>query len=137
MGFRFHVGGMKIAYVTDNEFLQGYMGRPEDVLRTPELLEPYKKMIDLCRGVDLLIHEAQYTPEEYGKKVGWGHSSMANACLLAHLSGAKKWVITHHDPLHDDEFLDRKLNLARQIMRGLGSAADVVHGYDGMTVYFG
>jgi CheY-like chemotaxis protein len=136
VGFRFHVAGQKIAYVTDNEFLKGYLGRPHDIAEGSELLEPYKKIIDLVRGVDVLIHEAQYTHDEYPKKTGWGHSSIGNACLIAHLSGARRWIITHHDPSHTDDMLDRKLHLTRQILRTLGSDIDVSHAYDGMAAYF-
>src|SRR5207245_2821262 len=67
------------------------------------------------RDVDVLVHEAQYTNEEYPAKIGWGHSSLSNACALARLGGVRRWIVTHHDPAHNDDLLSTKLLLTRQI----------------------
>src|ERR671932_293375 len=61
----------------------------------------------LAAGADLLIHDAQYTPEEYAERVGWGHSSMQDAVAFAACAGVKHLVPFHHDPDHSDEQLDR------------------------------
>ena len=132
VGFRIEVAGKKIVYISDNEFLKGYFGRPHDVKLDEPMMEPFRKLVQFCEGADVLIHEAQYPNEEYVKKVGWGHSSVSNACLLAKFAGVKRWIITHHDPAHDDAFLLKKLNLTRQIMRSLDSGIEVTHAYDGM-----
>ena len=97
---------------------------------------PFGRIIDFVAGSDVVIHEAQYTNEEYASKVGWGHSSVSNAALLMKLADVPHWVITHHDPAHDDAFLEEKLNLTRQIFDGLGHPIEVSHGYDGLTEYF-
>jgi hypothetical protein len=52
------------------------------------------------------------------------------------LAGVKRWVVTHHDPMHDDVFLDSKLQLTRQILERIGHEMQVTHGYDNMTEYF-
>ncbi len=62
-------------------------------------------VVDLSRGADLLIHEAQYTSEELKAKIGWGHSSYEQAIQVANMANVKQLAITHHDPDHDDEFL--------------------------------
>ena len=101
-----------------------------------ERIEKLRQRVVVGQGgmyADVLIHEAQYPNEEYVKKVGWGHSSISNACALAKLSGAKRWIITHHDPSHDDEFLQRKLNLTRQVLRSIDCDIEVSHAHDGMT----
>jgi len=59
-----------------------------------------------------------------------------NACLLAKVAGAKRWIVTHHDPMHDDEFLQEKLNLTRQLLQDLGHPIEVAHGFDGLVEYF-
>ena len=61
----------------------------------------------LAEGTDLLIHDAQYTDDEYRERPGFGHSSIRNAFLFAELTGAKHLVTFHHDPTHDDRMLDR------------------------------
>ena len=93
-------------------------------------------MIRFLTDIDVLIHECQYTHEEYAIKTGWGHSSIPNACLLANMCNARRWVITHHDPMHNDVFLQNKLNLTRQMLARLGHRIDVSHGFDGWTEHF-
>lgn len=88
--FKIETPHQTIGYVSDNE-----------------LKETSTPLVDFFRGVDLLIHEAQYFPEEYEKKKGWGHSN----CLATHQffeqTGAHKRFITHHDPSHTDADLKR------------------------------
>jgi phosphoribosyl 1,2-cyclic phosphodiesterase len=62
-------------------------------------------IVQLARGADVLIHEAQYTPEELKHKKGWGHSSWEQAIEVARQAGVKRLALTHHDPDHDDAFL--------------------------------
>jgi phosphoribosyl 1,2-cyclic phosphodiesterase/CheY-like chemotaxis protein len=136
VGYKIEVAGRKIAWVPDNEFLQGYAGAPENITRDHPLVAPYGKMIDFLSDADVVIHEAQYTPEEYPGKMRWGHSSVANAAILMKLAGVKRWIITHHDPMHDDSFLEIKLNVTRRILDRIGHPVQVVHAYDGLTEFF-
>jgi len=62
-------------------------------------------LVELAKGTDLLIHDSQFTPEEYLTHKGWGHSSYEHAIEVAIKCGAKQLVLTHHDPDHNDEFL--------------------------------
>ena len=135
VAFKIEHQGRKIAYVPDNEFLHGYLGPPQAVWRNHELVIPQEPMVEFLSGMDLMLHEAQYLAPEYSKKIGWGHSNLANACVLAKLAAVKKWIVIHHDPGHDDNFLDNKLNLTRQILHEIGCTAEVEHGHDGMTEY--
>jgi phosphoribosyl 1,2-cyclic phosphodiesterase len=67
---------------------------------------------ELCQNADLLIYDAMYTPEEYDGKTGgmprhgWGHSTFTAAARLARHAGVKELCLFHHDPAHDDAFLD-------------------------------
>jgi phosphoribosyl 1,2-cyclic phosphodiesterase len=133
VGYKIEFGGRRLAYVPDNEFLKGYLGSPETLSLDEERVAIHAGLIEFLSGVDVLIHEAQYTNEEYPKKIGWGHTSLANACLLVKLCAPKKWIITHHDPAHDDAFLGRKLTLTRQFLARLGGTSQVEHAYDGMA----
>ena len=63
------------------------------------------KVIELARNADVLIHEAQYTPEELLMFKGWGHSSWRQAIEVARQANVKSLYLTHHDPNHDDNFL--------------------------------
>ena len=64
---------------------------------------------------DLLIHEAQYFPEEYRQTVGWGHSSSTNAAALLQKTKIPRWLVVHHDPQHSDTELKSMEKLARSM----------------------
>lgn len=87
-------------YITDNEMLLGHHGDFSEI--PEETLQAHQSFIDFFSDSDVLIHEAQYTPEEYLHKVGWGHSSSQNALYLIEKIRPKKWLVTHHDPSHTD-----------------------------------
>jgi phosphoribosyl 1,2-cyclic phosphodiesterase len=62
--------------------------------------------LELAAGVDLLLHDAQYTDEEYAERIGWGHSTLEHALAFARLAGVKRFMPFHFDPAHDDDMLD-------------------------------
>lgn len=64
---------------------------------------------EVAKEVDLLIHDAQYTDEEYAARIGWGHSSMKQAMEFARMTEARHLVPFHYDPTHGDEALERML----------------------------
>jgi len=61
---------------------------------------------DFFKGADLLVHDSQYTEEEYQSKVGWGHSTFEHAIESANRAGVKKLILFHHDPDRTDEQID-------------------------------
>ena len=130
-GYKVDIAGKTLAYVPDNEFLKGYLGPPAQALEQ-EFGSIHAHLVEFLRGVDVLIHEAQYTADEYADHVGWGHSSVINACVLAVTAEVGRWIVTHHDPTHSDDFLQEKLSLARQIVSDLGGSVIVDDGYDGL-----
>ena len=99
VGYRISEGTRSLAYLPDHEpalGLREFPGEPE-----------WTSGFDLAAGADLLIHDAQYTTEEYQERVGWGHSAIRDAVAFASLTGARRFVPFHHDPTHDDAMLDR------------------------------
>jgi phosphoribosyl 1,2-cyclic phosphodiesterase len=96
VGYRIEDGGASLAYLPDHE--PALSGLPSP----PAWLSGY----DLARDVDLLIHDAQYTPDEYAQRVGWGHSAVPHTLAFAAAVGAGHLVPFHHDPDHTDADLD-------------------------------
>jgi ribonuclease BN (tRNA processing enzyme) len=135
LGFKIEIENQKIAYISDNEFLKGYLGHPGKITARSEILVPYQKLVDFLSDADMLIGEAQYNNEEYQYKIGWGHSSLSNACVLVKLAGIRKWIVVHHDPAHDDDLLQDKMNLHRQILKELGHPVELYDGFDGRIQY--
>jgi ribonuclease BN (tRNA processing enzyme) len=94
-----------------------------------EQIDP--RLVELARGADLLVHDAQYTAEELQKRRGWGHSSFDQAMQLAEMAGVKRLALTHHDPEHDDEFLERIEKLCQERF------ANAVPSREGMEISIG
>ncbi|GAA3568881.1 MBL fold metallo-hydrolase [Snuella lapsa] len=67
-----------------------------------------ERVIAFAENADVLVHDAQYTPQELPNFRGWGHSSWEQAIEVAELAGVKKLYLTHHDPEHNDDFLKRE-----------------------------
>ena len=91
-GYRVEYDGRSICYVTDTEHF-------------PDQLDT--NILELVEGADLLIYDSTYTDEEYGHHTGWGHSTWSQGVRLADAAKVKTFVAFHHDPSHDDDFMDR------------------------------
>jgi phosphoribosyl 1,2-cyclic phosphodiesterase len=86
----------------------------------------------LARGADILLYDAQFTPEEYPSYVGWGHSTWVHGLRECAAAGVKRLLLTHHDPLRDDWALARIETDARQEGRKLGIEVDAAR--EGMEI---
>ena len=95
VAYRVSSHGTTVAYVTDHE---PFWTPSSATFHHPGDLHH----IAFMKGADLVIHDAQYSEEEYRKKVGWGHSTVEYATDVALAAGAKRLALFHHDPEHDD-----------------------------------
>jgi CheY-like chemotaxis protein len=84
-----------------------------------------RRHVDFLADADLVIHDAQYTIEEYSQKTGWGHTPAEWAVDYAVAAGAKKLALFHHDPHRTDEALDRLVETCRRRASAAGSTLDV------------
>jgi phosphoribosyl 1,2-cyclic phosphodiesterase len=75
-------------------------------------------------GADVLIYDAQFTPEEYPLRKGWGHSTYAEGARLAREAGVKELVLFHHDPAHTDAILDGIVDDARKQFQNTSAARE-------------
>jgi len=116
--FRFCHEGLKAIYATDCEidlFLnQGKFGPEERAAENPaELRALPEDYVSFFRGADLLIHDAQYSDQEYVEKVGWGHPRFSTVVDLAVQAEVKRLALFHHDPNHSDAEIDGIVDQAR------------------------
>jgi phosphoribosyl 1,2-cyclic phosphodiesterase len=102
LGFRIQHGDATLTYLPDHEPALGRNGMLQDL--------KWLSGSDLALGADVLLHDAQYTSNEYENRIGWGHSSVADAMQFASLTGVKHLLLAHHDPLHTDIMLQSMLN---------------------------
>jgi phosphoribosyl 1,2-cyclic phosphodiesterase len=106
LGYRIERAGRSLCFATDTE-------HPDDG-------SVDERLLDLARGVDALIHDAQFTEDEYEGRIGpprrgWGHSTYVAAAQAAQAAGAKSLFLTHHDPGHDDDMVDAIERSARSL----------------------
>ncbi len=102
-GYRIEFAGHSVAYLTDLELGDG----PFD-----------EGAMDLARDADVIIVDATYTDEEIPAHLGWGHSSWQQVAKFADAAGAKKACLFHHDPAHDDAFMDKVAAAAEKARPG-------------------
>ena len=89
---RVEIDRFTICYITDCEHPKAHIN--QDV-------------VDICNHTDVLIHDAQYTPEQLLRHKGWGHSSWENCVKVAKRSKAKQLILFHHNPEHGNAILER------------------------------
>jgi phosphoribosyl 1,2-cyclic phosphodiesterase len=114
--FKVQNNGCSVVYATDTE---GYKGGDSRIIR-------------FAQGADVLIHDAQYTNEEYtdqlNPKQGFGHSTVDMACEVAEKAQVKQLVLFHHEPRHDDEMMKRVEEHARRLFK------NVIAAYEGLEI---
>jgi ribonuclease BN (tRNA processing enzyme) len=110
LGYRVETDNKVVVYATDNE-----PGHP--------VFD--KNVRKLAEGADVLIYDAQYTPDEYiASKKGWGHSTWREAINIVMESGAKELILFHHDPDHPDACIDGIVTEARNHYPAVRAAAE-------------
>jgi phosphoribosyl 1,2-cyclic phosphodiesterase len=122
VGYRVDWQGVSIAYISDHQ--------------APLSLDTVSEsVLELCEGVDFLIHDAQYTDAEFAEKAHWGHCTIDYAVLVAKEAGVRRLCLFHHDPSHDDDRMDHLLEGARRTAARLG-VDEVTAAYEGMSLTF-
>jgi len=112
-GYRLEENGHTFVFATDSES----HGDPDALAArasgkapgsSPETLEGllHDQHVEWCRGADLIVHDAQFSRQEYRHKVGWGHSTFDFALLVARQAEARQLAFYHHDPIHSDHEID-------------------------------
>ena len=130
LAFRVQLGEKSVVYATDNEPLSP-PAPADDALLGYDVID--ERLVDLARDADLLIHDAQYSLEEYPSRIGWGHNIPEVAVDAAIRAGVKCLALFHHDPDHNDDALDAMLARARARADRLAPGAlQVISARDGM-----
>jgi phosphoribosyl 1,2-cyclic phosphodiesterase len=102
-GYRIEYGGKSLCYVTDTEHIIG---------------KPDQSVLGLIEGSDLVIYDSTYTDDEFPAKVNWGHSTWQEGVRLCRMANAKQLAIFHHDPDHEDPFMEQVERDAKQMWSG-------------------
>lgn len=126
VGYRISAPEGVLTYLPDHEPALGTPGFP--------LGAEWTSGYELAVHADVLIHDAQYSRDEYRARIGWGHSSLEQTFAFARLAEVKQLVLFHHDPSHDDAALDR---LVRESVAGQELTFPVSVAAEGVTLMLG
>ena len=133
LGYRVEADGVAVVYLVDHEPFSDELwradaepGRVESILH-----EGDRRHAVFMADADLVIHDAQYTPEEYASKKTWGHSPYDYVVQIAAAAGVRRLALTHHDPTHDDDFVADIESKARTLALQRGNGLDVFCAYEG------
>jgi phosphoribosyl 1,2-cyclic phosphodiesterase len=139
LGYRIESNGVSVLYLSDHEPYAEVIWRDgAEPGRIESIREPGdRRHAEYMRDADILIHEAQYTPEEYPSKKTWGHSTYEYVVELAAAAKVRRLFLTHHDPSHDDAFVANIEQRARQLAQRLGSNMEVSCAYEGCEIEVG
>ncbi len=133
VGYRVEVDGVAMVYLVDHEPFSDELwragtepGHIESILHDGD-----RRHAKFMADADLVIHDAQYTPEEYPSKKTWGHSTYDYVVQIAAAAGVRRVALTHHDPNHDDDFVADIERKARALALHRGTGLDVFCAYEG------
>jgi phosphoribosyl 1,2-cyclic phosphodiesterase len=108
LGYRIREGEISLVFITDNELGAGGSRR-------------FREFVQFAKGCSLLIHDAQYLPEEMAEHRGWGHSTYEEVVTLAVEAKAQKLLLTHHDPGRSDDQVYQIVERARKFAANHGA----------------
>jgi phosphoribosyl 1,2-cyclic phosphodiesterase len=126
VGYRISDADVCLAYIPDHEPALGARHFPGEA--------DWTSGFELAVGVDLLIHDAQYSAAEYPAHVGWGHSAISHTMAFAAMAGVKRLIPFHHDPDHADLMLDR---LLEEVRRTSELRFELIPGIEGTSLPLG
>jgi CheY-like chemotaxis protein/phosphoribosyl 1,2-cyclic phosphodiesterase len=132
LGYRLEAGGVAVVYATDHEPHSRHQPEVADPAQILPVHREDQRHVEFLAGADLVIHDAQYTLEEYPSKLTWGHSPAELAVDFALAAGVKRLALFHHDPLRDDAALDLLVESCRQ--RAAAGGLDLFAAAEGQTI---
>jgi phosphoribosyl 1,2-cyclic phosphodiesterase len=136
LAYRVTDGSRNVVYATDNEPYQGTLFAQSKKVESSSDFPTYldEKFVEFLSQADLFIGEAQYTTEEYNEKRGWGHSPLEFVVRFAVQANVKTFALFHHDPLHDDDFVDGMIKEAKQLVKLYGGSMECVGAQEGAEI---
>jgi len=138
LGYRLEAGSVAVVYSVDHEPHAPHVADAATrALARVGVLPVHaedRRHVEFLAGADLVIHDAQYSLDEYPEKTGWGHTPAEWAVDYALAAGVKRLALTHHDPLRDDQAVDRLVEICRQRAAAAGSGLEVFGAAEGQVL---
>ena len=136
LGYRIEADGAALVYLCDHEPFSETLWHDDPAKGHGDSIVHHgdRRHARFMAGADLVIHDAQYTPEEYPAKKNWGHSTYEYAVGLAAAVKVRKLALTHHDPFHDDAAVAAIETRARAHAKSLGYSLEVCCAFEGLEL---
>ena len=134
MAYRVEIDGVVVTYATDTEPYRSLHAPRAGSEAAQYVADRDGRLARFAAGCDLLIADSQYTPEDYETKRGWGHSCYLDAVGIAVDAGAHRLALFSHDPMHDDDAIDRKLAHSQRAAAKTRPALEVIAATEGHVV---
>lgn len=134
LGYRVNHNGKSVVYQSDHEPWVNLFSDNSDEMVNATVTEYNQMIVDFAQGADLLIADTMYTDEEYDAHRGWGHSAVGHVLERAKMAGVKRVAFFHHDPVHNDDMMDKIIAEAQARMKAEGSEIEVMAAMEGHEV---
>lgn len=129
LGFRLEADGAALVYASDHEPFSRDLASGKG-----EITGQDRQHCEFLDGADLVIHDAQYTLNEYADKVGWGHSTVEYAVAMCRAARVARLALTHHDPLRTDQAIEEIVGKTRDAQRGNAPGLDIFAAAEGQVL---
>jgi ribonuclease BN (tRNA processing enzyme) len=149
MAYRLDADGASAVYCSDTAPFTDILLEHEFIAKPPvpgetlpasmadKLAQMRAGLVNLCKGVDLLIYDTQFTVDEYRQRPHWGHSTPEDALIIAREAGVKRLCLYHHAPMRTDEAQDAILMSTRWASKQAGDPFEVIAAYEGLELTLG
>jgi len=133
LGYKIICNNKKLVYFTDNELIQNNhsINEIENLI-----IKNHQNLIDFCFEVDVLIHDASYSFDDYNRRIGWGHSSNLAVAIFAKIARVKNLYLFHYDPEYDDKFIDDYLESTKAYIKKINCEVNCFASYDQLELDF-
>jgi phosphoribosyl 1,2-cyclic phosphodiesterase len=129
LGYRLEADGATLVYASDHEPFSRHLVSGKGEIRGQD-----RRHCEFLTGADLVIHDAQFTLNEYASKIGWGHSTVDYAIAMSREAKAARLALTHHDPLRTDDAIDEIVTNARDDQRNMLPALEIFAAAEGQSL---
>src|SRR5262245_18112561 len=129
LGYRLECDGAALVYASDHEPFSRHLASGKGEIRGQD-----RRHCEFLAGADLVIHDAQFTLNEYGSKIGWGHSTVEYAIAMSRKAKVARLALTHHDPLRTDDASEEIVGKARDDQRNMLPALEIFAAAEGQNL---
>jgi phosphoribosyl 1,2-cyclic phosphodiesterase len=129
LGYRLEADGAALVYASDHEPFSRHLASGKGEIQGQD-----RRHCEFLAGADVVIHDAQFTLNEYASKIGWGHSTVEYAVAISREARVARLALTHHDPLRTDDAIDEIVRKARDDQCNMSPGLEIFAAAEGQSL---